>query len=166
MSTLTTLAERRPSTSSIRAKDGLQALKAGSSKSLNIIGGEPAPIRSRESSHHAESIAMTPLGDSAPMKGGPSASASALSRLEGTQEPPIGFSMSTKDERIYLATLCYTLFVAGWNDATLGPLLPRIQEVYHVRSRTAFYYLAQSADHRTLRSTIQSFQSFSCAAVV
>ncbi|KAI0654405.1 MFS general substrate transporter [Cubamyces menziesii] len=29
-------------------------------------------------------------------------------------------------------TLCCSMFVAGWNDGTLGPLLPRIQEVYHV----------------------------------
>ena len=29
-------------------------------------------------------------------------------------------------------TLCWSLFLAGWNDGTTGPLLPRIQEVYHV----------------------------------
>ncbi|KAF7349975.1 MFS domain-containing protein [Mycena venus] len=35
-------------------------------------------------------------------------------------------------ERIQLVTLCWTLFLAGWNDGSLGPLIPRIQEVYHV----------------------------------
>ena len=30
------------------------------------------------------------------------------------------------------AVLCYTFFVTGWNDGTLGPLLPRLQSVYHV----------------------------------
>ncbi|RPD61356.1 MFS general substrate transporter [Lentinus tigrinus ALCF2SS1-6] len=34
--------------------------------------------------------------------------------------------------RIQFATLCWTLFLAGWNDGTTGPLLPRIQKVYHV----------------------------------
>jgi fucose permease len=34
--------------------------------------------------------------------------------------------------RIQFTTLCYSLFLAGWNDGTTGPLLPRIQEVYHV----------------------------------
>ena len=34
--------------------------------------------------------------------------------------------------RIQFAALCYCLFLAGWNDGTTGPLLPRIQEVYHV----------------------------------
>ncbi|KAF5327217.1 hypothetical protein D9619_005088 [Psilocybe cf. subviscida] len=34
--------------------------------------------------------------------------------------------------RIQFATLCAALFMAGWNDGSSGPLLPRIQEVYHV----------------------------------
>ncbi|KAI0087348.1 MFS general substrate transporter [Irpex rosettiformis] len=33
---------------------------------------------------------------------------------------------------IQFAVLCWTLFLAGWNDGTTGPLLPRIQENYHV----------------------------------
>lgn len=34
--------------------------------------------------------------------------------------------------RVQFAALCWTLFVAGWNDGTTGPLLSRIQEVYGV----------------------------------
>ncbi|KAF8903921.1 MFS general substrate transporter [Gymnopilus junonius] len=34
--------------------------------------------------------------------------------------------------RIQFLSLCWTLFLAGWNDGTTGPLLPRIQDVYHV----------------------------------
>ncbi|KAF8155521.1 hypothetical protein B0H34DRAFT_498915 [Crassisporium funariophilum] len=34
--------------------------------------------------------------------------------------------------RIQFLALCWTLFLSGWNDGTLGPLLPRIQRVYHV----------------------------------
>ncbi|KIO26091.1 hypothetical protein M407DRAFT_15159 [Tulasnella calospora MUT 4182] len=40
--------------------------------------------------------------------------------------------MSIRDERVYLATLSYNLATAGWNDGTLGPLLPRIQEHYQI----------------------------------
>jgi len=29
--------------------------------------------------------------------------------------------------------LCWTIFLMGWNDASTGPLVPRIREVYHVR---------------------------------
>lgn len=36
-------------------------------------------------------------------------------------------------EKVVFATMCGALFLAGWNDGTTGPLLPRIQEVYHVR---------------------------------
>jgi hypothetical protein len=35
-------------------------------------------------------------------------------------------------ERIQFATLCWTLYLSGWNDASTGPLLPRIQKVYNV----------------------------------
>ncbi|KAK7056396.1 hypothetical protein VNI00_002950 [Paramarasmius palmivorus] len=34
--------------------------------------------------------------------------------------------------RLQLASLFWALFLAGWNDATTGPLLPRYQEVYKV----------------------------------
>ncbi|TFK82925.1 MFS general substrate transporter [Polyporus arcularius HHB13444] len=30
------------------------------------------------------------------------------------------------------ATLCLSIYVSGWNDGTLGPLLPRLQTVYNV----------------------------------
>lgn len=36
-------------------------------------------------------------------------------------------------EKIQFAALCWCLFLTGWNDASTGPLLPRIQDVYHVR---------------------------------
>ena len=37
--------------------------------------------------------------------------------------------------RIQFAALCWSLFLVGWSDACTGPLLPRIQEVYHVGHR-------------------------------
>ncbi|KAH9899251.1 MFS general substrate transporter [Cubamyces lactineus] len=58
---------------------------------------------------------------------------------EGSQSshtPATTFSASTpasrRKARIQFMTLCWTLFLAGWNDGTTGPLLPRIQSVYHV----------------------------------
>ena len=35
---------------------------------------------------------------------------------------------------VQFATLFFALYLAGWNDGTTGPLLPRIQEFYHVSS--------------------------------
>ncbi|PVF93674.1 MFS general substrate transporter [Serendipita vermifera] len=37
-----------------------------------------------------------------------------------------------KRERLVLFAMCFALFIAGWNDGTLGPLLPRIQAWYGV----------------------------------
>lgn len=34
--------------------------------------------------------------------------------------------------QIQFATLCWNMFLAGWNDASTGPLLPRIRQVYQV----------------------------------
>ncbi|KAI0645078.1 MFS general substrate transporter [Trametes meyenii] len=39
---------------------------------------------------------------------------------------------SRRKAKLQFATLCWTLFLAGWNDGTTGPLLPRIQSVYNV----------------------------------
>lgn len=107
--------------------------KKSSSRSLRLIGRDTVPsIRARE--HHEVDGETIQLEDMAPSmsKEGLSASASTAG-IEGQPAPAPEFDMSIRDERIYLATLCYNLFVAGWNDATLGPLLPRIQEYYHVR---------------------------------
>jgi hypothetical protein len=59
-------------------------------------------------------------------------------RTVTTETAPSTASVSnTKAHRvranIQFISLCYSLFLAGWNDGTTGPLLPRIQEVYHVR---------------------------------
>ncbi|KZV98102.1 MFS general substrate transporter [Exidia glandulosa HHB12029] len=37
-----------------------------------------------------------------------------------------------RKEWIQFVTLCLCLFLAGWNDGTTGPLLPRIQEFYNL----------------------------------
>ncbi|KAI0760312.1 MFS general substrate transporter [Fomes fomentarius] len=59
--------------------------------------------------------------------------------LEGSHTgvvPPTAVPASTpasrRKARIQFVTLCWSLFLAGWNDGTTGPLLPRIQRVYHV----------------------------------
>ncbi|KAI6106938.1 major facilitator superfamily domain-containing protein [Pisolithus croceorrhizus] len=70
------------------------------------------------------------------------------------QEPPGGVSSSSparvvifadsksreraqrRRAHIQFATLCWTLYLSGWNDSTTGPLLPRIQRVYNVNFAT------------------------------
>ena len=49
--------------------------------------------------------------------------------------------LSAKEERtsrIQFYSLCWSLFVIGWNDGSTGPLLPRIHEVYKVGFTTIY----------------------------
>jgi hypothetical protein len=41
-------------------------------------------------------------------------------------------SKKNSREYVQLSALYWSMFVLGWNDGSTGPLLPRIQEVYHV----------------------------------
>lgn len=34
--------------------------------------------------------------------------------------------------RIYMCAMCTSMFLAGWNDGSSGPLIPRIQKVYNI----------------------------------
>ncbi|KAI0774901.1 MFS general substrate transporter [Trametes elegans] len=49
-----------------------------------------------------------------------------------SSEAPASTPAMRLKAKVQFATLCWTLFLAGWNDGTTGPLLPRIQAVYHV----------------------------------
>ncbi|QRW04845.1 major facilitator superfamily transporter [Ceratobasidium sp. AG-Ba] len=42
------------------------------------------------------------------------------------------WNMSSRKEWTAIIACCFCMFLGGWNDATTGPLLPIIQEVYHV----------------------------------
>ncbi|KAF4612446.1 hypothetical protein D9613_003977 [Agrocybe pediades] len=66
--------------------------------------------RSQDESHSAYPPHSIPNGD------------------ENLQSPAENHTLA----RVHFFTLCLTLFLAGWNDGTLGPLLPRIQQVYKV----------------------------------
>ena len=52
--------------------------------------------------------------------------------------PAISASQKAVQRRKFLLTflsLCFSVFLNGWNDGTTGPLLPRIQSYYNVRVR-------------------------------
>ena len=53
---------------------------------------------------------------------------------QGCKSPSTEVTTSMKRKSwVQFAALCFAIYVAGWGDGTLGPLLPRLQEVYHVR---------------------------------
>ena len=41
--------------------------------------------------------------------------------------------------KIQFFSLCWTLFLTGWSASSTGPLLPRIQSVYHVPSQSSYW---------------------------
>lgn len=53
---------------------------------------------------------------------------SSLRNVDGVKTPAM-----RRKAQVQFATLCWSIFVVGWNDGTLGPLLPRLQEFYRVR---------------------------------
>lgn len=89
----------------------------------------PSAIRIRE--HHGlggielEDMRAQPTAE-------PLATSSSTVAVKLDPNSTLGSNMSIRDERVYLATLSYNLATAGWNDGTLGPLLPRIQEHYQI----------------------------------
>jgi len=44
-----------------------------------------------------------------------------------------------RNELVHMGALCWMMFLVGWNDGTIGPMLPRIQDVYGVRTSSTFY---------------------------
>ncbi|CAL1713982.1 unnamed protein product [Somion occarium] len=79
-----------------------------------------------------------PYEDSKTFTVGLSESISPTDLLEAAYPPLVVCSAPEQSDalrrkkNIQLATLCFCLFVVGWNNGTVGPLLPRIQGVYHV----------------------------------
>ncbi|KAJ7058154.1 major facilitator superfamily domain-containing protein [Mycena amicta] len=62
---------------------------------------------------------------------------------------PVATKRQRNTEKIQLATLCWTLFLAGWNDGSLGPLLPRIQQSYHIGyTLVSVLFVLQCAHHQ------------------
>ncbi|KAI9063743.1 hypothetical protein FKP32DRAFT_667910 [Trametes sanguinea] len=65
-----------------------------------------------------------------------SQSSSRGGNVEAVQQTaPVDASVQAAQRRkglIHFFALCVCLFVNGWNDGTTGPMLPRIQENYHV----------------------------------
>ena len=73
----------------------------------------------------------TPALDNPLDQGGPSL-ATSMATAASLSDRSASRLAAFRREKAVFATMCGSLFLAGWNDGTTGPLLPRIQEVYHV----------------------------------
>ena len=98
-----------------------------------------------------------------------------LSEVNSRPTPPEEVKRSTVSKtskrptlraRIQFLSLCWTLFLIGWSDASTGPLLPRLQSTYHVLFlclvlvRAQMVVLFRSA---LLLSPLFSYRISSCA---
>ncbi|TFL07868.1 MFS general substrate transporter [Pterulicium gracile] len=65
---------------------------------------------------------------------GGSTSPTRTSTVEEANVPPNEGTAKEHKRRelVSFVSLCWCLFLAGWNDGTLGPMIPRIREVYNV----------------------------------
>ncbi|KAI5123263.1 hypothetical protein M0805_001352 [Coniferiporia weirii] len=55
-----------------------------------------------------------------------------LAAVEESPDTPKKSAAMKRKARIQFATLCFVLFLAGWDGGTSGPLIPRMQAYYHV----------------------------------
>ncbi|KAF8707591.1 tetracycline resistance protein, partial [Rhizoctonia solani] len=86
-------------------------------------GIERSASPSRRHPHDQEAIEMNVLGEKP-------VDSTSMSSMAAPEIP--AWTMSTKKEWIAIMACCSCLFMAGWNDATTGPLLPTIQAHYGV----------------------------------
>ncbi|KAG9051448.1 hypothetical protein FS837_006624 [Tulasnella sp. UAMH 9824] len=109
-----TVAPKNPSSVSLPEKTSLN--------SLHLVGGGLTPKQVK-----GGPVVGT---DDIPLERLPKHTTSTA--LEDHISPSNGPEMTPWQEKLYLAACCLCLSVAGWNDGTIGPLLPKIQEYYHI----------------------------------
>ena len=78
--------------------------------------------------------------------------------LEDQDPTPSEKGLFTKTN-LHFGALCWCLFLAGWNDGTIGPLLPRVQGVYDVRILLNPFITFADAPCRLISLSFLSFSS-------
>lgn len=102
--------------------------------------GAEAPNTSASATH----LELPELAYRSGVQKGPAASAANAPSLNNdiTYPPPaldhghpvtdMQTRLFKRKQHIHFAALCWFMFLEGWNDGTPGPLLPTIQQAYHV----------------------------------
>lgn len=80
---------------------------------------------------------------------------------ETLADPSDRKTSSTRREYVQLAALYWTMFMAGWNDGSAGPMLPRMETVYNVSVSTLVWRVYTDS----CRLIIRSYLSSSCSPV-
>lgn len=116
--------------------------RAASAGPISLLERSPhPPDRSRKSFDKADEIELAQLGVTE--KNVPDISTGTSIGKASPVKLDVPPKVSKWAGRIQFLTLCGTLFLAGWNDGTTGPLLSRMQSNYHVG------YHAPGSTHRS-----------------
>lgn len=116
---------------------------------MSVTATETAPaieltrLDTKASSHHSSyRLPVVPKAALEPATTGPAASVGEISSrgrtsIEEEAHLPAPPAEGTEKEYgrrelLQLAALCWGVFLCGWNDGTLGPMIPRIREAYSV----------------------------------
>ena len=103
---------------------GIEQHPARSLTSVHLVPSPRPSIELRRIKHvHIE----LDTGDVADVRGDDSEGSPTNRDREQSVSPN-----ARKRLEVQYACLCFALFLAGWNDGTNGPLLPRIQRYYNV----------------------------------
>lgn len=124
-------------TTEVQTNTALEGLKHNNPSSISVRARSPAPhdqdvggLRKlhpgKEEIELAELPQKTTAGSEADERGSVKAGSSS------DEVKPASVRLTAW---LQFSALCFTLFIAGWNDGTTGPLLPRIQSNYHVRNK-------------------------------
>jgi hypothetical protein len=96
-------------------------------RSLTSVHHVPSPHPSIELRRVKHAHAESDTQDVAGVRGADSEGSSTGRDLAQSVSPG-----ARKRLEVQYACLCFALFLAGWNDGTNGPLIPRIQRYYNV----------------------------------
>lgn len=92
--------------------------------------GENRPRRrSSVAAHATHTVVAIEPPTTAYSSAGPSGMSIDDSQVEITAAQA---AMNRRKSAVHFFALCYSMFLEGWNDGTVGPLLPTFQEYYHV----------------------------------
>jgi len=103
-----------------------------SSRSASILEDSPYPHESTPSFHSHGKSSVVELTEVSQVSGPSKHTSIVVGSTDRVSTPTAIDGKARRRANIQFAAMCFTLFLAGWNDGTTGPLLPRIQEVYHV----------------------------------
>lgn len=79
--------------------------------------------------------------------------------VEDKQLSPIRTPAMLRKEHWQMASLCFSLFLAGWDGGTPGPLIPRLQTFYGVREHFLILAMLLTSVVAQLSSRVLNFRS-------